>query len=60
MYLNPKCLKNYSHIIGISFFVLFFSISIANAKSAPDSFADLAEKLSPSVVNKILSILSSA
>ena len=30
---------------------LFFITSIANAKSAPDSFADLAEKLSPSVVN---------
>ena len=46
-----KCFKTCSYIIGNSCFILFFSISIANAKSAPDSFADLAEKLSPSVVN---------
>ena len=46
-----KCFKTCSHIIGNSCFILFFSISIAYAKSAPDSFADLAEKLSPSVVN---------
>ena len=46
-----KCFKTCSHIIGNSCFILFFSISIAYAKSAPDSFADLAQKLSPSVVN---------
>ena len=46
-----KCFKTCGYIIGNSCFILFFSISIANAKSAPDSFADLAEKLSPSVVN---------
>jgi serine protease Do len=46
-----KCFKTCSHIIGNSCLILFFSISFACAKSAPDSFADLAEKLSPSVVN---------
>ena len=46
-----KCFKTSSYIVGNSCFILFFSIGIANAKSAPDSFADLAEKLSPSVVN---------
>ncbi len=46
-----KSFKTFSNIIGTSFFILFFSINIVHAKSAPDSFADLAEKLSPSVVN---------
>ena len=46
-----KCFKTCGYIIGNTCFILFFSISIANAKSAPDSFADLADKLSPSVVN---------
>ena len=46
-----NCFKNYAQIIGANFFILIFSASLANAKSAPDSFADLAEKLSPSVVN---------
>ena len=46
-----KSFKTFSNLIGTSFFILFFSISIVHAKSAPDSFADLAEKLSPSVVN---------
>ena len=32
-------------------FILLFSVNVANAKNAPESFADLAEKLSPSVVN---------
>ena len=43
-------LKTFGNIIGASFFILFFSI-VTHAKGAPDSFADLAEKLSPSVVN---------
>ncbi len=34
-----------------SIFLLLFSFNVANAKSAPESFANLAEKLSPSVVN---------
>ena len=46
-----KSFKTFSNLIGTCFFVLFFSISIVHAKSAPESFADLAEKLSPSVVN---------
>ena len=46
-----KFFKSCKNIIGASFFILLFSISITHAKSAPDSFADLAEKLSPSVVN---------
>jgi serine protease Do len=36
---------------SINIFVIFFAVNISHAKSAPDSFADLAEKLSPSVVN---------
>ncbi len=35
----------------IFFILIFFNISSAYAKSAPDSFADLAEQLMPSVVN---------
>ena len=36
----------------IFLFFIIFNISIClNAKSAPDSFADLAEQLMPSVVN---------
>ena len=35
----------------IFLFFIIFNISSAYAKSAPDSFADLAEKLMPSVVN---------
>jgi serine protease Do len=35
----------------MSFFLTLQSINIASAKNAPDSFADLAENLSPSVVN---------
>ena len=31
--------------------ILFFTSYVVNAKSAPESFADLAEVLSPSVVN---------
>ena len=31
--------------------LIIFKFSIANAKPVPESFADLAEKLMPSVVN---------
>ncbi len=51
MSLINKSFKNCSDIIRASLFLLFFSISVTHAKSAPDTFADLAEKLSPSVVN---------
>ena len=37
-------------ILFVAFLVVNFSI-FANAKNAPESFADLAEKLMPSVVN---------
>ena len=40
---------NYTFISSILF--LLFAVNFANAKSAPESFADLADKLSPSVVN---------
>ena len=49
-----KFFKNNSYFIVTNFFVFFFYIILvngANSKSAPNSFADLAEKLSPSVVN---------
>merc|ERR1712046_477900 len=42
---------NYNYKLIINIFIFLFSISYANAKSTPESFADLAEKLSPSVVN---------
>ncbi len=42
--------KNHNYTLITSIFIFLFSIN-AYAKSAPDSFADLAEKLSPSVVN---------
>ena len=42
--------RNHNYTLIISIFIFLFSIN-AYAKSAPDSFADLAEKLSPSVVN---------
>ena len=35
----------------ILFLFITFNFSLANAKPVPDSFADLAEKLMPSVVN---------
>jgi len=35
----------------ILFLLIIFKLSIANAKPVPESFADLAEKLMPSVVN---------
>ena len=46
-----KFKNNYKHTVIISILILLFSVSLGNTKSAPDSFADLAEKLSPSVVN---------
>ena len=46
-----KFKNNYKHTVITSILILLFSVSIGNTKSAPDSFADLAEKLSPSVVN---------
>ncbi len=47
--LNFKNNNNYALITSLLF--LLFSINITNAKSAPETFANLAEKLSPSVVN---------
>ena len=44
-------IKKLSCAFSINIFVIFFAVNISHAKSAPDSFADLAEKLSPSVVN---------
>ena len=42
--------KNLKFFLLISYTLMAFNIS-ANAKSAPESFADIAEKLMPSVVN---------
>jgi len=42
--------KNFKFFLLIYFTLSVFNIS-ANAKSAPESFADIAEKLMPSVVN---------
>ena len=44
-------IKKLSYACVIKFFLIIFTINVSHAKSAPDSFADLAEKLSPSVVN---------
>ena len=44
-------IRKISNLLVIYFFYLFFTVSIAHSSSVPDSFADLAEKLSPSVVN---------
>ena len=44
-------IKKLSCAFVIKTFVIFFAVNLSHAKSAPDSFADLAEKLSPSVVN---------
>ena len=46
-----KILNYYTYTLAINFFIILFSFNVANAKSHPDSFANLAEKLSPSVVN---------
>jgi len=44
-------IKKLSYACVIKLFLIIFTINVSHAKSAPDSFADLAEKLSPSVVN---------
>ena len=44
-------IRKSSNLLLIHFFFLFFTVSIAHSSSVPESFADLAEKLSPSVVN---------
>jgi len=44
-------IKKLSYACVIKLFLIIFTINVCHAKSAPDSFADLAEKLSPSVVN---------
>jgi len=44
-------IRKSSNLLFIHSFFLFFTVSIANSSSVPESFADLAEKLSPSVVN---------
>ena len=44
-------IRKSSNLLVIYSFFLFFTVSIANSSSVPESFADLAEKLSPSVVN---------
>ena len=44
-------IRKASDLLVINSFFLFFTVSIAHSSSVPESFADLAEKLSPSVVN---------
>ena len=44
-------IRKSSNLLFIHSFFLFFTVSIAHSSSVPESFADLAEKLSPSVVN---------
>ena len=44
-------IRKSSNLLVIYSFFLFFTVSIAHSNSVPKSFADLAEKLSPSVVN---------
>ena len=44
-------IKKSSNLLLTHFLLLFFSVSIAHSNSVPESFADLADKLSPSVVN---------
>jgi len=44
-------IKKLSYACVIKLFLITFTVNVSHAKSAPDSFADLAEKLSPSVVN---------
>ena len=48
-----KLTKTFKKIIGFNFIVILltFSTHFTHAKNAPDSFADLAEALMPSVVN---------
>ncbi|MFL2828191.1 MAG: DegQ family serine endoprotease [Candidatus Puniceispirillales bacterium] len=44
-------IRKSSNLLVIYSLFLFFTVSIAHSSSVPESFADLAEKLSPSVVN---------
>ena len=44
-------IRKSSNLLVIYSFYLFYTVSIAHSSSVPESFADLAEKLSPSVVN---------
>ena len=48
-----KFMKNYKRVINFTFILilLIFPSSFVQSKTAPSSFADLAEKLMPSVVN---------
>ncbi len=46
-----KFKNNHKYSLITSIIILLFSVNVAYAKNAPESFADLAEKLSPSVVN---------
>ncbi len=46
-----KFKNNQKYTLISSILILLFTSYVVNAKSAPESFADLAEKLSPSVVN---------
>ena len=48
---NYSFIKKSSYLFITQTFLLFLITGIAHSKSAPESFADLAEKLSPSVVN---------
>ena len=43
--------KHLSHVCILNFILIIFCMNTSFARSAPDSFADLAERLSPSVVN---------
>ncbi len=51
MYYMFKFQNDHKYLVIKSLFFLLFAVNVANAKPAPESFADLAEKLSPSVVN---------
>ena len=48
-----KCMKIYNKFLKLNLILIFlsFSSSFAYSKTTPTSFADLAEKLMPSVVN---------
>jgi serine protease Do len=46
-----KFFHNRNFILVSQFIFIFLTVSIAHSKSTPESFADLAETLSPSVVN---------
>ncbi len=44
-------MKNFLKTLSISFVLIFGSINLSFSKNVPESFADLAEELMPSVVN---------